>query len=235
MIDIGDLGCPGIDVDKWRDDNRVPLFPGKVNRWILVRTTRDNPTPDDLKTTLAATFERWFDGTPLDPALPFNGTTRSAAADLIRLERVAKDRLTFAQPVRRREELPGPMPTLSPGDVVWLEVTFAYRGQLLSMPWPVRTGAAVQLQSSANCPVGADWMLDSAAFPAADAPPEMSSTEKAGAELGDAASKAGTAASNTAGKLLDSLWTPLLLVAGGLVFFVLLKRTLAEESQHVTS
>jgi len=235
MIHFGDLGCPGIDVDKWREENRVPLFPAKVNRWILVRTTRDNPTPDDLKTTLAATFERWFEGTPLDPAFPFNGTTRSAAADLIRLERSSQDRLTFAQPARRREELPGPTPMLTAGGVVWLEVSFAYRGQLLSMPWPVRTGAAVQLQSSAECPVGADWMLDSAAFPAADAPPEMSSTDKAAATLGDTASNAGAAASGAAGKLLDSLWTPLLLVAGGLVFFVVLKRTLAEESPHVSS
>jgi hypothetical protein len=53
MTLIGDLGCPGVDVDEWRKRNRVPLFPGKVNRWVLVRTTRDNPTPEDLKNTLA--------------------------------------------------------------------------------------------------------------------------------------------------------------------------------------
>jgi hypothetical protein len=234
MINVGDLGCPGIDVDKWREDNRAPLFPAKINRWILVRTTRDDPTPDDLKNTLAATFERWFAGTPLDPALPFNGTTRSGAADLIRLERVSKDRLTFDQPVRRREELPGMTPSVVAGGVVWLEVTFAYRGQLLSMPWPVRTGAAVQLTSQAECPVGADWMLDTVAFPAVAAPPEMSSTEKAGTALGDTASKAGAAASGAAAKVLDSLWTPLLLLAGGAVFFLLLKRAFEKEPVHVS-
>lgn len=235
-IDIGDLGCPGIDVDKWCEANRAPLFPGKVNRWIIARTTRDNPAPDDLKTTLAATFERWFDGTPLDPAAPFDGTTRSAAADLIRLERVSVQQLTFTQPVRRREELPGPGPLLNPsGGVVWLEVTFAYRGVLLSMPWPVRTGAMAQLESSAKCPIGTDWMLDAVAFPVADVPPEMSTAEKAAATLGDAASKAGDAASKAAGKVLDSLWTPLLLAAGGLVLYVLVSRTLARESSHVSS
>ena len=173
-------------------------------------------------------------GTPLDPAFPFDGTTRSGAADLIRLERASAERLSLAQPVRRREELPGQIPVLGPGSVVWLEVSFAYRGQLLSIPWPVRTGASVQLTSSADCPVGADWMLDSVGFPALSAPEEMSSADKAGAALGDTASKAGAAASNAAGKALDSLWMPLLLVAGGAVFFLVLKHALAEESPHVS-
>jgi len=234
MITVGDLGCPGVDVEKWRAENRAPLFPGKVNRWLLVRTTRDDPTPDDLKNTLAATFERWFSGTPLDPAFPFDGTTRSGAADLIRLERVSKERLNLAHPARRFEELPGQLPSVASGDLVWLEVTFAYRGQLLSMPWPVRTGAAVQLSSQADCPVGADWMLAAAAFPEVGAPEEMSSADKAGKALGDTAATAGNVASGAAGKALDSLWMPLLLIAGGAVFFIALKHALAEEPPHVS-
>ena len=106
MITFGDLGCPGVDVDKWRDANRAPLFPGKINRWLLVRTTRDDPTPDDLKNTLAATFARWFSGTPFDPALPFDGTTRSATADLVRLERASTERLNLAHPARRLHRHP---------------------------------------------------------------------------------------------------------------------------------
>jgi hypothetical protein len=234
MIDIGDLGCPGVDVEKWRSENRAPLFPGKVNRWLLVRTTRDDPTPDDLKNTLAATFERWFSGTPLDPALPFDGTTRSATADLIRLERVSKERLNLAHPARRFEDLPGQLPSVAPGEVVWLEVTFSYRGQQLSMPWPVRTGAEVQLQSRADCPVGADWMLASVAYPETPAPDELSSADKAGKVLGDTASKAGNAASGAAGKAFDSLWMPVLLLAGGAVFVLVLKHVLAEEPPHVS-
>jgi hypothetical protein len=234
MITVGDLGCPGVDVEKWRAENRAPLFPGKVNRWLLVRTTRDDPTPDDLKNTLAATFEKWFAGTPLDPAFPFDGTTRSAAADLVRLERVSKERLNLAHPARRFEELPGLLPSVRSGEVVWLEVTFAYRGQLLSMPWPVRTGAEVQLQSQAGCPVGADWMLAAAAFPETGAPDELSSADKAAAALGATAAKAGAAASGAAARAFDSLWTPLLLIAGGAVFFLVLKRALAEEPPHVS-
>jgi hypothetical protein len=202
MTTIGDLGCPGVDVDDWRKRNRVPLFPGKVNRWVLIRTTRDDPTPDDLKNTLAAVFSKWFEGTVLDPALVFKGTTRSATADLIKLENVSKDRLSLDNPARRREDLPGVSPTVAPGSVVWLEVSFAYRGRQTDMPWPVRTGAAVQLTSSAQCPVGADWVLDSAQTPTENAPPEQSSSDKAGEVLSD------TAGTVTSG-LFSLLWLPL--------------------------
>lgn len=202
MTTIGDLGCPGVDVDDWRKRNRVPLFPGKVNRWVLIRTTRDDPTPDDLKNTLAAVFSKWFEGTVLDPALVFKGTTRSATADLIKLEKVSKDRLSLANPARRREDLPGVSPTVAPGNFVWLEVTFAYRGQQTDMPWPVRTGAAVQLTSSAQCPIGADWVLDSAQTPTENAPPEQSSSDKAAEVVSD------TADTLSSG-LFGLLWVPL--------------------------
>ncbi len=202
MTTVGDLGCQGVDVDDWRKRNRVPLFPGKVNRWVLIRTTRDDPTPDDLKNTLAAVFSKWFEGTALDPALVFKGTTRSATADLIKLEKVSKDRLSVASPARRREDLPGVSPTAAPGNVVWLEVTFAYRGQQTDMPWPVRTGAAMQLTSSAQCPIGADWVLDSAQTPTENAPPEQSSRDKATEVVSD------TADTVTSG-LFSLLWVPL--------------------------
>ena len=103
------------------------------------------------------------------------------------------------------------------------------------MPWPVRTGAEVQLQSQADCPVGADWMVAAVAFPEMPAPAEMSSLDKAGKTLGDTAAKAGNAASGAVGKAFDSLWTPLLLVAGGAVFFLVLQRALAKEPPYVSS
>ncbi|HKY35217.1 MAG TPA: hypothetical protein VJN18_04705 [Polyangiaceae bacterium] len=225
MTTIGDLGCPGIDVEEWQKQNRAPLFPGKVNRWILVRTLRDNPTPDELKDTLAATFSKWFGGMPFDPVLPSQGTTRSATADLIKLERVSKERLSFPLTARRREELPGISPMVGSGEFVWLEVSFAYRGQLRDMAWPVRVGAAVQLQSSANCPIGADWILDSAAVPTVDAPPEKSSTEKAGEAITDTAQGVGRG-------LLKVLWIPLTIVGVGLVLYYVGVRAASSESDQ---
>jgi hypothetical protein len=213
MTTIGDLGCLRVDVDEWRRTNRVPLFPGKVNRWILVRTLRDDPTPEDLRTTLAAVFVKWFDGTVLDPAFVYENTTRSATADLIKLERVSRDRLMFANPARRREELPGAIPTLRSGAHVWLEVSFAYRGQQADMPWPVRTSAMVQLESSAQCPVDADWILDSAALPTEAAPPEMSTGEKLAEE-----------GKHVRDRILSEIWIPIAVVGGALLLFALGRR-----------
>jgi hypothetical protein len=81
-------------------------------------------------------------------------------------------------------------------------VTFAYRGQQTDMPWPVRTGAAVQLTSSAQCPIGADWVLDSAQTPTENAPPEQSTGDKATEVVSD------TADTVTSG-LFSLLWVPL--------------------------
>src|SRR5690242_5351690 len=218
MTTIGDLGCPGIDVDKWREANRAPLFPGKVNRWVLARTTRDNPTPDDLRRTLAATFVKWFEGTPVDPVLSTHGTTRSGAADLIRLERASTGALFFPHTAKRREDLAGPLPLLKSGGIVYLEVSFAYRGLVHDMPWPVRTGTTfVQLQSSAQCPIDADWILDSVAVPGEDAPPKQSSSEKAGDVISETTRDASSS-------LLGALWLPLTVLVAGLLLVILARR-----------
>jgi hypothetical protein len=158
-------------------------------------------------------FVKWFEGTVLDPALVFKGTTRSATADLIKLEKVSKERLSLDRVARAREQLPGVGPTVAPGEVVWLEVSFSYRGQQTDMPWPVRTGAAMQLTSSAECPIGADWMLDSMQTPTEDAPPEKSPGDKAGEVVSQAANSAVSG-------LFSLLWLPLaaLAIAGVLVF-----------------
>ena len=109
--------------------------------------------------------------------------------------------------------IPGVLPTVRSGDYVWIEVSFAYRGEPTDMPWPVRTGAMVQLQSSAECPVDADWILDSAAQPSEDAPPEMSSTGKAWEVISNTADDVGTGA-------LKLLWPPLAVVGASLLLLI---------------
>jgi hypothetical protein len=84
------------------------------------------------------------------------------------------------------------------------------------MPWPVRTSAMVQLESSAQCPLDADWILDSAAVPAEMAPPEMSSAEK----LGDVVVEKGKQVKDS---LLRELWIPLA-IAGGVLLVLALGR-----------
>ncbi len=174
------MSCPGVDVAAWHNKNQAPLYPGKMNRWIVLRTLRDEPDPDFLKSSLAAVFVKWFDGSWFDPLLTFDGTTRSGAADLIKLVNASQDRLLLSPATATREKLPyGTLPTIAPGPVIFLEVEFAYRGFAKTMPWPTyKREGIVQTQETSGCPVGADWVLDRVGAPIADAPKEKTTTEK---------------------------------------------------------
>lgn len=213
MTVFGDLGCPGIDVDAWEKANRAPLFPGKVQRWILVRTDRDNPSiPDDIVQTLKAALGKWFEATPFDPLDP-RGVR--GLVDSVKVERISRERLTMTDRVKRREDLTLP-PTVEAKVPIWIAVSFAYRGAASDMPWPVRKGGAIQLSSSAHCPVAADWILDQVGEPPkAEAPPLP--------PLGDALPDAAADVVNAA--VFKTFGLPLLAVAGLLGLVILAKRS----------
>ena len=168
-VRVGDLGCPGIDVDKWEEENRVPLFPDKIQRWILVRTDRDTPTDAEIEQTLKAALGRWFrefkgfNGP--NPFEPLDPRGIRGLVDSVKVERISRgERLSFNPPIKRREQLKT-IPTVEANVPIWISVTFAYRGTAPEMPWPVRKGGGIQLSSSARCPIQADWMLDQVASP----------------------------------------------------------------------
>jgi NADH:ubiquinone oxidoreductase subunit 6 (subunit J) len=69
-------------------------------------------------------------------------------------------------------------------------------------------------------------MLDSVAVPTTDAPPEKSSTDKAGEALGGAAKQLGSG-------LFDALWLPLALVgASVLIYLVGVRGTRSSQEQE---
>jgi hypothetical protein len=110
------------------------------------------------------------------------------------------------------------MPLLKSGGYVYLEVSFAYRGTHTDMPWPVRAGTRfVQLQSAAQCPVEADWILESVAVASEDAPPEQSSSEKASDVLSEAARTASSS-------VLGAFWLPLAVLGTGMLLVLLVRR-----------
>ena len=99
--------------------------------------------------------------------------------------------LVLSEPAKRREELThGPLPLVNgEGGVLYVECEFAYRGQQNDLPWPVRTGAPagfVQLRSSAECPINADWVLLTVGKPLGDAPPERGIADILQEKAGDA-------------------------------------------------
>jgi len=222
---IGELGCAGVDLEKWRTANVVPLFPGKMNHWVLVRTLRDQPTATDLDRTLYAVMNKWFRGAPIDPVLDTEegGRAGAGAVDNLRIVKTSPAPILLPNPARRREEIPGPMPTLNAeGGFTYLAVEFAYRGIPTTLPWPVRTAPGVmgvQLASSAECIHDVDWMLSEAGGPGPDAPPEKSlldvMTEKGSDILADTLYQG---VSRPLGAVLRGLFFPLA-IAGAVYYF----------------
>lgn len=190
---IGDLGCLGIDVEKWLKDNRAPLFPGQVNRWLLARTLRDSPTDSTVKNSLLESMARWFPGSWMtDPRLtPWLETSeggRAEGLDGIRIINASKDgRSTFENVVRSREQCTI-VPTVEGSKgVIYVEVVFNYRSQVDNVAWPIDVlhgvfTDPVPLLSLQSCPDKADWMLVAVGVPAGPAG-EPKSTATIASEL----------------------------------------------------
>lgn len=218
MMRVGVLGCPDVDVESWKRTNRAPLYAGKINRWLLIRTMRDRPTENDVRETLYAVFNKWFAGSPIDPALDLPGEGgRAGPVDHITLVRASSSPISLTSVSRRREDLPeAPPPTVNAeGGLLYLEVHFACRALAVSLPWPVRTAPSwvgAQLRSSAECPVNADWMLSEVGKPLENAPPERPLIDVLAGKTGEVLSSAASAT----GSLLAPLFWPLML--GGFAF-----------------
>lgn len=160
---VAGFGCP-IDPDVWEKQNRVPLFPGMVNHWILARTLRDRPDPVDLQNTLVAVMNKWFGESPIDPAisLPFDPSlSRAGSSDAIIIKSAGASQPVLANAIKRREQLTD-VPTVNgEGGVIFLEISFNYRGFNKDAPWPVHTAPGMfgGLKTRTRCPFDADWML----------------------------------------------------------------------------
>ncbi len=204
---IGDLGCMGVDLEKFRAQNRVPMYRNQWNRWILMRTTRDNPSDLDAVATMKAAFNKWNRDErswgPLDllvetaiPDGPRAGTraVRIGNCDYLHAVKVSTSPLGFprelwprllpAGKLPARRESVDPVPTLSTPKAIWVECAFVWRGASESVPWPVLTDS--MLRPTQGCPVDADWILDSCATPPTTepAPLERTPVQKGVEELG---------------------------------------------------
>lgn len=214
------------DLEQWQLKNRAPLFSGKKNTWILARTLRDNPTEKDVKETLLFCLVKWFEGNGVDVLLSSkSGDIVSNGVDGIKVKTVSKTRPTLKSTAARRENLPyGPIPTVNgQGGVAYVEVEFNYRASLESLPWPVRTAPGLigmQLKSSAEHPIDADWILLEVGKPE-----EPSAKPPTGGEivLESALKPAAEAVKMTAQELIGDLWLPLI-IGGAIGAWWLLKK-----------
>lgn len=166
-----EASCP-IPLDEFKDKCRVATYPGKVNRWLLLRTTRDGATREQVLETVDAVMRKWWSG------------VRGPAGDVAPTERLGSVRAdvgageeaweafasTQGAPLDTRQSCPFGMtiqtgraslssPATSRGeDFFAVYVEFELRAQITNLPWPVWQGAKRVLDP--ECPVAADWLLD---------------------------------------------------------------------------
>lgn len=176
---VGDLGCPGVDVEAFKKSCRVPVYGDKWNRWLLWRTDRDNPSGIDIERTTFAAMRKWFELVEQPSGMSWPGKG-SGYVDNLKVRIVAWDwQSDWGRVVARRESCT-PMPMLGPGGAIGVAVEFVYRGTATSMPWPLHQQAVI----GSYCPTGNDWMLARAyAPPVAPVPEEKGALDEAGAGI----------------------------------------------------
>lgn len=150
------MSCP-VDALAWGESNRVRVFTGKRQRWVLARTTRDNPTVASVPLTAKAVMGKWFEGTPLDVQFADAGD----AVDDITVTNVSEELPPAPSGSQRREALdPVPLLAPSPRPPLFVTVEFNYRGYGKDLPWPVWTAPLLAFTREAKlCPLDCDWML----------------------------------------------------------------------------
>lgn len=185
------FSCPGIDVAEWTQQNRCPLFPGLMNRWLLIRTDEDAPTRWDIKQSLYDALVRW-QGMAVDIYWDLGTAGRIGDFDNLRIVNTASRQYQLPNPAVRREQLQGALPTVTGKNHIWVELEFAYRGALTNIAWPVARNSLFSFTED-QCPTGADWVLATVGMPTVEAPPELDFAQKVAQVSSSAASAAGSA------------------------------------------
>lgn len=158
--------CPGIDVDAFKASCQAPIFPNHWNHWRLYRTTRDNPSDEDVKQTALAFLMHVFKAFDMGVVrhedivvVPLNDDKHSNPWNTS----IVYNRALCVQPINL-----GHSPFSPAFRTVYAR--FVYRGSRQSIPWPARRVVA---GVASWCPQNADWILDSVFAPSAEnVPPE---------------------------------------------------------------
>lgn len=196
-------GAP--DPAEWGKRNRVQLYPGREQTWVLARATdRDLPSDEELRKMARAVMARWFSETPV-----VDVGNRSGNADLISVGKPSTSPIVLPTVLQRWTQLPGPLPLPKSGRLMYIPVTFSWRAQSeTSRPWPTWR---VNWGIGGPCSIDADWMLlDVGSLRAAATPealPEAPTEESVSAQIEKIGEKVGEA-------LEPSPW--LLLLVGAL-------------------
>lgn len=225
QTEVGDLGCPGVDVWEWMQQNRAPMFPSKTNRWVLLRTLNDGADDNTVRTTCQAVLAKWFeDVAAWDPIGETAGMTRVGPADNLNIKQVSSERIKLDPRAARREDVGyPPVPVLASGPWASVELEFDWRSHVEWIPWAVWHSGMAALKSTRRCPTDADWILDQVGTPLVESPPELSQLEKGGKIVEETAE----VVKEAAGDVVRWVVVPLaLLGAAGTAVYLAAKRKL---------
>lgn len=108
--------------------NRCPLWPGRLNRWILRRTLHDKPSDADILRGPGEVLGRWFDGSHAWGVNQLTGSVRALAR---------RRPLELVGELGASARLLAPAPTMLGDCFASVAVDFLYLGAADDMPWPV--------------------------------------------------------------------------------------------------
>lgn len=182
---IGDLGCPGVDIDDFKRRCRAPLHAEGWNRWLLWRTTRDEPSAADVEKTAFAVLRKWFEIVegPTGFSDPFGRGV--GKVDNVRVRLVPTDYVSDDRIIARREQC-DPLPLVAGPGAMGVLMDFVYRGTSRDMPWPVHKAQVI----NPWCPINADWILGRVLEPPNQAVPAEKSARE---ELAEGVERAASA------------------------------------------
>ena len=127
--------CAIESLDGWRRANRIPLYPRKLNRWILVRAPIGSPSLESLASEASEVMLGWFGDPWGDNELP-RGRISLPVIDYVGADR--PDTSAYPPLTAWRSDLPNPPILAMPGsEPFYVVVSFGYYGSGTSAPWPV--------------------------------------------------------------------------------------------------
>lgn len=156
------MSC-SVDPKAWGAKNRVTLYPGKVQTWVLAHALTDNPTHAEIVSRAEEFMRVVFDETGWGSSLDASGDLGKIIDDF----KVVS--LSYSRPApspgdQRREKLSSiPLLQSTSQGAVYLTVQFNYRGSHRGMPWPVYLLGTNWPWTTRDCPTDVNWMLIQAA------------------------------------------------------------------------
>lgn len=159
-VRTGDLLCPGIDTDEFKKQCQAPIFPNRWNHWRLYRTTRDNPSDQDVIDTGLAFLMQITKASDMgvirhEEIIVVPGNSNASHSNPWQTP-IVDNRMRCVQPIHLANS------DFTPAYRT-VYARFVYRGSRQSIPWPVRKVNALGLASW--CPQNADWILDTVFAP----------------------------------------------------------------------